>query len=104
MLFLLVGLVMLALWWAGIEPVAHWPWWALLTPFGLTVVWWMIADALGMTQRRAMKQMDERKLQRRLRSLDALGLGFLKGRARDEHKRGFRPRPPAETTRHDSKY
>lgn len=104
MLFLLAGLVLLALWWAGIGPVAHWPWWALLVPFGLTIVWWLISDALGLTERRALRQMDERRLNRRLRALDALGLGFLKDRARAEHKYGPKPRITQEATRHDSKY
>jgi small Trp-rich protein len=104
MFFLLIGFVLLGLWWAGIDPVATWPWWALALPFAVTVVWWGIADATGMTQKRAMKELDKRVLKRRLRALDAMGLGFLKDRAKQEHRRGKkRPKAlPEEASRHDS--
>jgi small Trp-rich protein len=40
MLLLLLGVVFVLLHWAGIGPSANWPWWALLLPFGLAVLWW----------------------------------------------------------------
>jgi small Trp-rich protein len=106
MLFLLIGLILLGLWWAGVDPVATWPWWAIGLPFALTVVWWAISDATGATQKRAMKQLDERVLNRRLRSLDAMGLGFLKDKAKNQHKHGKKPRHalPDEPSRHDSRH
>ena len=106
MLFLLVGLILLGLWWAGIDPVATWPWWTIAIPFVLTVVWWGISDATGMTEKRAMKEMDDRVLNRRLKSLDAMGLGSLRERAKLEHKYGKKPRYPMQDkpSRRDSRH
>ena len=61
MALLIVGIVLLALKLAEIGPVAAWSWWLVLLPFGLAAAWWGFADATGLTQRRAMDKMDERK-------------------------------------------
>ncbi len=110
MLFLIVGVILLGLYWAGVEPVAHWSWWAISAPFALTLLWWGLSDMLGLTQRRVMREMDERKAARRARNLDALGLGYLKGRTRrppaPHQPRAVDPVSSArsgEQTRHDSK-
>jgi small Trp-rich protein len=74
MWFLIAGLVLGLLRLADVEPIASWHWgWALL-PFGLAAVWWAIADSTGLTQRRAIDKMEERKVARRARDMEALGL------------------------------
>jgi hypothetical protein len=44
------------------------------------VVWWAIADGTGMTMRRAMDKMEERKHERRRKHMEALGLNFKRER------------------------
>jgi small Trp-rich protein len=74
MAFVLIGLALLALKLAEIGPVVDWPWYVVLAPFGLAVLWWSFADSSGLTQRRAIEKMDKRKADRRQRDMDALGL------------------------------
>jgi small Trp-rich protein len=59
----------------GIAPAGEWNWLWILSPFGLAVLWWAWADKTGMTQRKAMKRMDERKEARRQKAMEALGQG-----------------------------
>jgi small Trp-rich protein len=75
MAFLILGLVLVAMKWAEFGPVGQWSWWAVLVPFGLATLWWAFADSIGLTQRRAMRKMEETKAERRTRNLVALGLG-----------------------------
>jgi small Trp-rich protein len=75
MWMLVIGLLLLAAKVADIGPTAAWSWWAVAAPFIAAAVWWQFADATGLTRRRAMQKMDERKEQRRDRALEALGLG-----------------------------
>ena len=75
MAFLILGILMLALKLAEFGPVGAWPWWAVLAPFALAVLWWAFVDATGMTQRRAMDKMERTKAERRGRNLQALGMG-----------------------------
>jgi small Trp-rich protein len=97
MVFLIVGLLLVVLKFAEVSPVAGWSWLWIFIPFGLAVAWWAFADQSGLTQRRAMKQMEEKKRQRRDRDMKALGLDVR----RDKRIRVLRdPRekaaPPAE--------
>ncbi len=71
----IVGVLLLLAWYLELGPVGTWPWWVLPIPFGMAIVWWSFADNSGLTQRRAMQRMDDRKQERRDRSLEALGLG-----------------------------
>nr|WP_295076283.1 TIGR04438 family Trp-rich protein [uncultured Roseateles sp.] len=82
MWFVLIGVVLLALKIFDVAPVADWSWWALCIPFALAAAWWTFADATGLTQRNAMRQMEEKKAQRRARSMDALGQIDPKARKR----------------------
>lgn len=91
MAFLLLGLALLALKFAEIGPVAGWPWWVVLAPFGLAVAWWSYADSTGLTQRRAIAKMEKRKADRRQRDMEALGLGIQ----RDKRARRAAPGAPA---------
>jgi small Trp-rich protein len=71
----LIGVLLLLLKWQEVAPVAGWSWWLVLSPFAAAVLWWAWADASGYTQKRAMRRMDEKKAQRRERTLEALGQG-----------------------------
>ncbi len=71
----IIGLLLVAAKLAALGPVAGWAWWWVLSPFAAAVVWWAIADTTGITQRRAMEKMEERKLKRRERAMEELGLG-----------------------------
>ncbi|MDC8786969.1 TIGR04438 family Trp-rich protein [Roseateles koreensis] len=73
MWFVSIGVILLILKLLEWTPVATWSWWWVGLPFALAVVWWSWADASGWTQRQAMRQMDEKKAQRRARSMNALG-------------------------------
>jgi small Trp-rich protein len=80
MLFVVVGLLLVVLHFLGIGPSAAWNWnffgdlWKFVTPFVLAAAWWAWADASGMTKRREMERMDDKKQKRREENLDALGL------------------------------
>ena len=86
MLFVIVGVALIVAHFAGIGPMATWNWelmgdlWKFALPFGLAVVWWGLADASGLTRRRAMRKDDERKADRQRRNVEALGLGTPKDR------------------------
>jgi small Trp-rich protein len=87
MIFVLLGVALLAMKFFELGPVAAWPWWAVLAPFGLAVAWWAVADASGLTQKRAMRRMDERKEARRAKAIADLGLGSgTPGRTRDKQR------------------
>jgi small Trp-rich protein len=74
MLFLGIGLVLLALKYFEIDPVAAWSWWAVLSPFALAVAWWSWADWSGYTKRRAMDRENARKQARLDKQREAIGI------------------------------
>jgi small Trp-rich protein len=92
MAFLIIGVLLLAGKLAEIGPMGEWPWWVVLTPFGLATLWWAISDKLGLTQRKAMQRMDERKEKRRTEAMEALGLNKKRvkqvSRAEEQSRRG----------------
>jgi small Trp-rich protein len=73
MWFVVIGLVLVLLKVAAVAPVALWSWWLVLTPFGLAALWWHWADSVGLTQRKAMRQMDEKQAARRKKTMESLG-------------------------------
>jgi small Trp-rich protein len=75
MWFVAIGVVLLLLKLSSVAPVADWGWLAVLSPFAAAVVWWAWADSSGLTKRRAMQRMEERKAARRERAIEALGQG-----------------------------
>jgi small Trp-rich protein len=79
MAFLILGILLLALKLAEFGPVATWAWWMVLLPFGLATAWWGFVDSIGLTQRRAMAKMEQTKVDRRNRNLQALGLDVRRG-------------------------
>lgn len=70
----IIGVLLGAAWLAGIAPISELDWWWLLLPFGAAVAWWAFADSTGVTQRRAMQKMEDRKVERRQRAMVHLGL------------------------------
>jgi small Trp-rich protein len=75
MLFLLLGLVLSALKYLEMTPVAAWSWYVVLAPFGLAVAWWAWADWSGYTKRKAVQKEDARKKARLDKSRANLGMG-----------------------------
>ena len=78
MLFLGLGIILLALKYLEIGPVAAWSWWMVLAPFGLAVLWWSWADWSGYTKKKAVQRENERKQARLDKSREQLGLGPTK--------------------------
>lgn len=80
MWFVIAGLLLGALYLGDVSPVSSWHWGWVLLPFGLAALWWAVADATGFTQRRAIDKMEARKVARRLRDMEALGLNVRRER------------------------
>lgn len=74
MLFLGLGLVLLAMKYLEMGPVAEWPWYVVLAPFGLAVVWWAWADFSGYTKKKAVQKENDRRKARIDKNRDNLGL------------------------------
>jgi len=89
MWLVLVGVVLIVCNLAGIGPMAGWTWsltgdlWKFCVPFAIAAAWWLWADASGLTKRRAMRRDDQRKIDRRERNIEAMGLGHLHKRRDD---------------------
>jgi small Trp-rich protein len=82
MLFLVVGVIMLALWFGDIEPVSTLKWYWLAIPFGLAWVWWDVIDPMfGLSQKTEARKYEERKAARIEKQRENLGLG-TKGKGR----------------------
>jgi small Trp-rich protein len=82
MWFVLLGVLLLVMKLADFGVVASWSWWLVLSPFGLAALWWAYADSSGLTKRREMNKLEDKKLERRRKALDALGID------REAQKRG----------------
>lgn len=80
MYFLGLGLILLAMKYWELGPVAVWDWWVVLAPFGLAVAWWAWADSSGYTKRKAMERENARRDQRIERNKTAIGTNFKKRR------------------------
>jgi|SRR5580765_4033655 len=76
MFFVVVGCLLLVMKYFEFGPVAAWPWWLVLAPFGLAMLWWWYADASGWTKRREIDRMEERKDKRRRGAMERLGLKY----------------------------
>ena len=74
MWFLGLGLLFLLLKLQEIAPVAAWPWWGVLAPFGLAVLWWAWADSSGYTKQRAIDKENKRKTARIERQRESIGM------------------------------
>ena len=73
-----VGIILLAMKYLEIGPVATWSWWVVLAPFGLAAAWWTWADYSGYTKRKAVERENARKQARLDKQRENLGLGTRK--------------------------
>jgi small Trp-rich protein len=73
MLFLGIGIILLAMKYLEMGPVAAWSWLIVLAPFALAVAWWTWADASGYTKRKAMEREDQRRQERLDRAKASIG-------------------------------
>ena len=74
MYFLLLGIAALIMKYIEFGSVAAWPWWAVLSPFGMAVLWWAWADSSGYTKRVEMDKMEKRKKDRLERQRAQMGM------------------------------
>ncbi len=68
-----LGIILLALKYLEIGPVAAWSWWLVLAPFAAAVAWWSWADSTGYTKRKAMERDDARRQARVDKNKEAIG-------------------------------
>jgi small Trp-rich protein len=68
-----LGIILLAMKYLEMGPVAAWSWWIVLTPFALAAVWWAWADSSGYTKRKAMEREDARRKARVDKNKEAIG-------------------------------
>ena len=69
-----LGVLLLALKYLEIGPVAAWEWWWVLSPFAAAVAWWGWADWSGYTKKKAMEKEDARRQARIDKSRESLGI------------------------------
>ena len=69
-----LGIILLAMKYLEIGPVATWSWMIVLTPFALAVAWWTWADWSGYTKRKAVERENAKKQARIDKSRQSLGL------------------------------
>ncbi len=72
--FLLIGIATVLMTYLEFGPVAAWPWYVVLAPFGLAVLWWWWADASGYTKRVEIEKMETRKQDRIEKQRAAMGM------------------------------
>ena len=80
MLFVLLGLALMALKYLEIGFVAGLDWWIVLSPFVLAIAWWAWADKTGYTKRIEMEKMQKRKDDRIEKQRIAMGMLSAKKR------------------------
>ncbi len=90
MVFIVIGLLLIGLKLADIAPVAAWAWWWVLSPFALAVAWWAYADGSGLTKRREMDKLEDKKKERRQKAMDALGIDRNRQHREDAAERARR--------------
>jgi small Trp-rich protein len=90
MWFIVLGVLLIAMKLADLGPVEAWSWWVVLAPFGLAAAWWAYADASGFTKRREMDKLEERKLERKRKAMEALGIDREKQKTGEAAERARR--------------
>jgi small Trp-rich protein len=69
-----LGILLLALKYLEIGPVAQWDWMWVLSPFVAAAIWWAWADWSGYTKKKAVRRENDRKQARIDKSREALGI------------------------------
>lgn len=90
MYLVLVGVLLLVLKFADVAPVAAWSWWWVLSPFGLAFLWWSYSDASGLTKKREIDKIEDRKESRRRKAFEALGIDYRKANRNKTKAEAFR--------------
>jgi len=83
--FVLIGVLFIVLrvgGWVQFHQDNFWAWVIVLSPFALAVAWWAWSDATGLTKRKAMQALDEKKEARRLQLMEGLGQSKPGGKKR----------------------
>ena len=82
MLFLVVGVIMLILFFMDIAPISTLKWYWLAVPFILAWIWWDVIDPMfSLSKKQEVKNFEERKKARLEKAKENLGLGS-KGKGR----------------------
>jgi small Trp-rich protein len=90
MLFIVIGVLLIVLKFADVAPVAGLAWWWVLSPFALAAAWWAYADGSGLTKRREMDKLEDKKKDRRQKAMDALGIDRGRQQREDTAERARR--------------
>lgn len=99
----IVGVLLLLAHLADLGPFGAWPWWVIALPFLLAVLWWHFADTSGWTQRRVMEKMEQKKIDRREKAMDALGLTSRRERNATRSRADAARRTTPDNTKHDDR-
>jgi small Trp-rich protein len=94
----LIGVLLFVCKLAELGPVAAWSWWIIALPFGGAAAWWQFSDVTGLTRRKAMDKMAQRKADRRSRDLEALGLDSRAKRVARANEAAAQQQPSADPT------
>ncbi|WP_374673473.1 TIGR04438 family Trp-rich protein [Ideonella sp.] len=93
MIFIIIGVALIALKLLGVNPMAEWNYeltgdlWKMVWPFVAALIWWAWSDASGWTRRREMERDDQRKAERRARNIANMGLGPKDGKGGQGRRR-----------------
>ena len=90
MWFVVLGVLLIALKFAEVGFVSAWTWRAVLSPFAAAAVWWAYADSSGLTKKREMDKLEEKKLERRRKNMEAMGIDRAKQKTDDAALRARR--------------
>lgn len=77
---LVLGLMLVLAKVTDFGPFGSWSWWFILAPFVAAVIWWQFSDAMGITKRREIERLEDRKRQRREKALESLGIDHRRDR------------------------
>lgn len=99
----IVGVLLLVAKVAEFGPIADWSWWIVLAPFGAAVLWWQYADSSGLTKRREIEKIEQRKQERREKAMAALGIDARRDRHARKARETAQHRNEMTTRREDAK-
>jgi small Trp-rich protein len=74
MAFVIAGVLLIVMKLTDFGPVAQWSWWLVLAPFPLAAIWWWYCDSSGLTKKREIDRLEQRKDERRRRHIVNLGM------------------------------
>jgi small Trp-rich protein len=97
----IVGVLLLVAKLAEFGPMANWSWWLILAPFAVAALWWQFADSTGITKRREIERIEQRKADRRAKAMEALGLDAHRDRQVRKAREAARQRAQVTETREE---